>query len=111
MAFEVEKQFDLDAQDAPGTHGLIRSLTDKSILRFKGSAEAAHYGVYVFAMRAHGGAGVRALVRWARETANVRCRGNDKGQATTTFRINVWPYRATCTHTHKLVNNRFRGAY
>lgn len=56
MAFEVSKQQNLVAQDAPGTHGLIRSLTNKSIVAFKATPAAANYGVYIFGLRSSGGA-------------------------------------------------------
>lgn len=56
MAFKVEKEIELVAADAPNTHGLIRSLTPKSIASFKKSAIAQHnYGVYVFGLRNSGG--------------------------------------------------------
>ena len=56
MAFEVLKQLNLAAEDAAGTHGLIRILTKTSIASFKSTAAAGNYGVYVFGMRGQGGA-------------------------------------------------------
>lgn len=53
--FTVQKRIELQTEDIPNTHGLIRTLDDPSINRIKSSASGRGYGIYIFALNSGGG--------------------------------------------------------
>lgn len=52
--FTVQKRIELQTVDIPNTHGLIRTLDEKSIKKL-GSASDDAYGIYIFALSNSGG--------------------------------------------------------
>ncbi|MEA9609083.1 hypothetical protein QY702_22350 [Xanthomonas campestris pv. plantaginis] len=53
--FTVQKRIELQTEDIPNTHGLIRTLNQKSIKQISASASGDCYGIYIFALSNGGG--------------------------------------------------------
>jgi hypothetical protein len=53
--FVVQKRIDLQTEDIPNTHGLIRTLNEQSIKKIKDGVLGNKRGIYVFALSNGGG--------------------------------------------------------
>lgn len=53
--FTVQERIELQAEDIPNTHGLIRTLNEQSINKINVSASGNAYGIYIFALSNGGG--------------------------------------------------------
>lgn len=53
--FTVQKRIELQTEDIPNTHGLIRTLNGISIERIQTNASGNGYGIYIFALNNGGG--------------------------------------------------------
>lgn len=53
--FTVQKRIDLQTEDIPNTHGLIRTLDEQSINKIKSNVSGGNYGIYIFALSNGGG--------------------------------------------------------
>ena len=77
--FTVQQRIDLQTEDIPNTHGLIRTLTDQSIENIKKSASGEGQGIYVFALNNGGGNPVPWYVGMAlRQTLRTEAITRDK---------------------------------
>lgn len=65
--FEVSKRLDLTTEDVAGTHGLIRTISKKSISDVQKFPDSQYVGVYVFSLRSGGGNPVPWYVGLARK--------------------------------------------